>query len=219
VHVVSDTSENSCGIYDNTATLILSDGTAPDPASASTTVNCPELEVTKTADEDRVRAGNPIGFVVGITNNGVGTALDATLDDPLPSGKGISWSIDEDATTAAGCEITNGPDGQTLSCALGDLAGGTAVSVHVVSDTTDVSCKIYRNAATLDAANAGEVTAKADTTVTTCLGTEPETPPPPPGTSGTGAPVRAELELVLLLLVAGGALVLLGRRRKGARQI
>jgi uncharacterized repeat protein (TIGR01451 family) len=221
VHLVSDTSENSCGIYDNTATLILSDGTAPDPASASTEVECPALAVTKTADDDRVRAGDQIGFVVSVSNAGPGTALGATLTDPLPVGKGVSWSIDEAGTTASGCMITDGPDGQTLDCALGDLTAGTAVDVHLVSGTTADSCKVYPNVATLDATNAAELTADADTRVTNCLGTEGSTPPPstPPGTSGTGAPVKSELALVVLLLGAGGLLLLLGRRRRGARQL
>jgi uncharacterized GH25 family protein len=45
----------------------------------------------------------------------------------------------------------------------------------------------------------------------------PPTSPPSHGTSGTGTPVKGELELVVLLLGAGLALLVIGRRRRGAR--
>jgi hypothetical protein len=63
---------------------------------------------------------------------------------------------------------------------------------------------------------------------TSILESEPTSVPPPPtppttppqhGTSGTGTPVQADLALVAVLLGAGGLLLLLGRRRRGNRQI
>jgi uncharacterized repeat protein (TIGR01451 family) len=222
VHVVSATSPESCAVYDNTATLTLTNGTPPDAAEASTEVQCPALAISKTADADSVRAGKDIGFLVTVSNSGPGTALGATLNDPLPSGKGVSWSIDSAATSAPGCSISDGSAGQTLTCALGDMPAGAAYTVHLVSGTTDVSCARYPNVATVSASNAGVLTASADTRVTDCLGTGGTTPPPPPpppshGTSGTGVPVKGELELVVLLVGAGLALLVVGRRRRRAR--
>jgi uncharacterized repeat protein (TIGR01451 family) len=185
-------------------------------------VQCPALAISKTADADSVRAGKDIGFLVTVSNSGPGTALGATLNDPLPSGKGVSWSIDSAATSAPGCSISDGSAGQTLTCALGDMPAGAAYTVHLVSGTTDVSCARYPNVATVSASNAGVLTASADTRVTDCLGTGGTTPPPPPpppshGTSGTGVPVKGELELVVLLVGAGLALLVVGRRRRRAR--
>jgi uncharacterized repeat protein (TIGR01451 family) len=224
VHVVSDTTPQSCAVYDNTATLTLTNGAVPSPAEARTEVQCPSLAISKTADADSVRAGHDIGFLVTVSNAGPGTALGATLSDPLPSGDGVSWSIDPAATSAPGCSIGDGSTGQTLTCALGDLPAGGSYTVHLVSATTDDSCARYPNVATLAATNAGELTANATTKVTNCLGTGGTTPPPPPpttppahGTSGTGVPVKGELELVILLLGAGLALVAVGRRRRRAR--
>jgi uncharacterized repeat protein (TIGR01451 family) len=222
VHVVSDTAPAACGTYDNTATLTLDNGTAPDAASASTTVQCPDLAFTKTADRASVTAGAQIGFSLTASNSGAGAALGVTIIDPLPKGKGVSWSIDSTATSATGCTIESGPDGQVLNCALGDLAGGTSAMVHLVSATTIDSCATYPNAASLTASNGPELTAHASTKVTGCLGTLP-TSAGPSSSHGTGpvavtgaGPIGPELELVALLVGAGLLLLVLGRRRRRA---
>ncbi|HZC74140.1 MAG TPA: hypothetical protein VE442_25870 [Jatrophihabitans sp.] len=223
VHLVSDTAFASCATYDNTASLTLSNGTVPDPASASEDVQCPALAIGKTADADSVKAGNQIGFLITVTNSGPGTASGVTLTDPLPQGKGVSWSIDDAATSASGCSISDG----TLSCDLGDLDAGASLTVHLVSASTLDSCAKYPNVATLDAANAPELTADANTRVTTCLGTEPtstEAPPPSTSTPPSG-PVaftgvgRLDLQLLLVALLVGGGIVFVvaGRRRRGGR--
>jgi hypothetical protein len=113
-----------------------------------------------------------------------------------------------------------------LGCKLGDLGVGTEFTVHLVSATTDESCARYPNVATLDAANAPELTADASTRVTTCLGilgTSTSNPPPPqpPGpTAQTGAG-RLDLQLELVALLVGGGIVLtlLGRRRRRGRHV
>jgi uncharacterized repeat protein (TIGR01451 family) len=218
VHVVSDTAFVSCAIYDNTASLTLTNGVAPDDASASTSVQCPNLAVTKTADAVSVEAGKPIGFVITVSNSGPGTAVGATLTDPLPAGKGVSWAIDDAGTSAAGCSISGGADGQVLDCELGDLEAGAVVEVHVLSDTTDQSCARYPNVATVDAENAPPVTAVAGTRVISCLGIQPTSAPPTGPVAVTGAG-RLDLQLELVALLIGGGIVLLlvGRRRRHGR--
>ena len=191
VHVVSDTSwtsapagtVNSCdngngGVYDNTATLTLTNAPGT-TASASITVQCPNLTLTKTADASSVSVGSPIGFTIEATNAGPGTATAVTLDDPLPAGPGINWTPDATEFPATCQIIGTGPAAQSLSCNLGDLAPNADVKIHIVSDTswtgsgntTVNSCDndnggVYDNTATLTPTNAPTLTASADTAVT-----------------------------------------------------
>src|SRR5438132_2977239 len=93
VHVTSRTTSASCGTYDNTASFTTTnDGTGND--AASTTVNCPNLTITKTADDASVNAGSDIGFTVTLSNAGPGSATGVSISDPLPGGAGVDWSID-----------------------------------------------------------------------------------------------------------------------------
>src|SRR5205085_892183 len=143
--------------YPNTATADGSN-TSPVTASATTTVLCPNLSITKTADAASVSAGDPIGFTITVTNGVTpgGTAKAVALSDPLPSG--VAWSI---ASGPAGCAIAAG----TLTCPAVDLAPGASYSVHVTAPTTEASCKAYPNTATADGSNTSPVTASATTTV------------------------------------------------------
>ena len=219
VHVVSGTAFASCGTYDNTATLTLANGVAPDPASASSDVQCSSLTVVKTADNAKVAAGKQIGFTITASSGGPGIALGVTLEDVLPGGDGVSWSIDSLVTTTGTCGISNVVDKQVLTCQLGDLASGESATVHVVSGTTNNSCATYHNVATVDATNAPEQTADADASVTTCLAVAPTPTHSTHAVAVTGAgPVQSELGLVLVLIGLGGLLLIVGRRpRKGGR--
>src|SRR5262249_22158011 len=125
VHVTSATTSASCKEYPNTATAS-ADNTKSVQATASTTVNCPNLTITKTADAPSVSAGDPIGFTITVGNNGAGVAKGATLDDPLPVGADINWVISPAYAGPGTCAITSGK----LSCAFGDLAPGASVSIH-----------------------------------------------------------------------------------------
>jgi uncharacterized repeat protein (TIGR01451 family)/LPXTG-motif cell wall-anchored protein len=160
VHITSATTFASCGDYPNIATA--SSTNSPSVSdNATTTVECPDLKLTKSADSDTVSAGDNIGFTVTLMNNGQGVAKSVTLTDPLPTGpagSGISWSM---SPANPLCSITN----NTLNCNFGDLASGASTSVHVVSATTAQSCAAYPNTATADASNNPEVKAHASTTV------------------------------------------------------
>ena len=158
VHITSPTTAASCATYSNTATVSMTNGTAPAPATAQTTVQCPSLSITKTADAATVSAGTAIGFTITVSNAGPGTATSVTLTDALPTGTGIVWSI---SPAVSGCSISS----NTLSCNFGDLAAGGSKTVHVTSPTTGQSCKTYPNTATAQATNNAQVTANASTTV------------------------------------------------------
>ena len=139
-----------CGVVPNTvnvdATNESNDASITDDnsASAQVTVDCPDVEAEKTADESPVNAGDEIGFTVTITNNGTGTAYGATGSDTLPAG--IDWAIDGDGD---GWSIVNG----VLSFGPADLAPGESHSVHIVGVTDAADCGIVPNTVTVDATN------------------------------------------------------------------
>ena len=139
-------------------------------------VQCPGLHITKVADATTVNAGDAIGFTIGVSNSGPGTAAGVTLTDPLPGGSGVSWSI---SPANASCSIAGSAPSQTLNCNFGDMASGTSASVHVTSATANASCGTYPNTATATATNAGSVTADAGiaSTARTCRSPRSRTPP------------------------------------------
>ena len=161
VHVISQTTELSCGAYDNTASVTVVNEPDVDGDSASTTVQCPALSLEKVADDVTVSAGTQIGFTIDASNGsaaGTGTANDVEINDPLPTGTGISWSI---SPATPGCSIT----ADTLTCHVASLAPGAHLTVHVISPTEFASCAVYPNTATLDASNAAPLEQSATTTV------------------------------------------------------
>src|SRR5262249_36100360 len=160
VHIVSATTFASCKAYPNTATASATNSNSVE-ASATITVSCPNLTVTKTADAPTVSAGDDIGFTITVNNSGTGVAHSATLSDPLPTGSGISWSINPAYAGPGSCGIA----ANTLTCAFGDLAAGASATVHVTSATGFASCKAYPNTATVNASNHPQVQASASTTV------------------------------------------------------
>lgn len=118
------------------------------------TIAAPNLSVTKTADQTKVSAGSPIGYTVTMSNSsaaGTGTATNVTLNDPLPAGSGVNWSISPAYSGQGTCTITGAPPSQTLSCSLGSLSPAISASVHVSSSNS--SAGTYVNTATLTADN------------------------------------------------------------------
>ncbi len=164
VHVVSATNFASCAAYPNTASLTSTNSPSL-TASATTTVLCADLTLTKTADAASVDAGSPIGFTVTASNSGAqgtGSATGVVIDDPLPAGSGVSWSI---ASGPDNCSIEGSAPSQTLHCTAVDLGPGDSEVVHVVSATSFASCTAYPNTASLTARNSPSLTADATTTV------------------------------------------------------
>ena len=121
----------------------------------------PSVTIVKTADAASVNAGQNIGFTITVTNGGAADATGVTINDPLPSGSGISWSESPDNPN---CSISGTP--QVLSCGPVTLAaGGGQLSVHVQSATTGASCGTYNNTATFTSTNAGSGSDDASTAV------------------------------------------------------
>ena len=161
VHVTSPTSSLSCGPVDNAASVVTSnDGSAS--ASARIEVQCAAIELTKTADETQVSAGDQIGYTITATNSGAGTAHGVTMTDPLPATAGTSWTI-VSASPGWSCAIA----AHVLTC--GDsgttLPSGDSLSVHVTSPTTKATCGTVDNSASVVTTNDGTATAAASVEV------------------------------------------------------
>lgn len=125
----------------------------------------PNVSITKTADAASVNAGSNIGFTITVTNGGVADATGVEVNDPLPAGSGIDWSITSQSP-AGSCTINGSPPTETLHCGpLTLAAGGGTLTVHVQSATTSASCGTYNNTATFTSTNAGTGQASASTTV------------------------------------------------------
>ena len=122
----------------------------------------PNLSVTKTADQTQVTAGSAIGYTITMSNSsapGTGSATNATLNDPLPAGSGVNWSIAPAYSGQGTCTIAGAPPSQTLSCALGNLSPAISSSVHVSSSSS--SAGTYNNTATFSAVNNAPQTSSA----------------------------------------------------------
>ena len=164
VHVTGATDAADCGVLTNTAVVAASnesvENVGDNSSTATITVNCPDLLVTKDADQGTVNAGENIGFTVEVTNNGTGTAHGVTVTDTLPTNGGLDWAIDA-ANSDAGCSITSG----VLTCDFGDLGPDESRSVHIVSPTTAQSCGDVVNTASGTSSNDGEDSDSATVTV------------------------------------------------------
>ena len=149
VHVVTDTTAASCGVYDNTASITtVNDGSGE--ASDSVTLNCPDIEVVKSATNTPIQVGEDLVFEVTVTNIGAGVAFDVVLTDVLPAG--FDWSSDNEA-----CDIVEG----TLTCDLGDMAPDDTFVVTLTAPTVDegpdsADCGTIENTAFAAATNESE---------------------------------------------------------------
>jgi len=168
VHISSATTVASAGTYKNTATASATN--APSVmASATIVVEAPDLSITKTADATPVSVGTTIGFTVTVANSsaaGTATATGVTLNDPLPAGPGIDWSISPAYSGPGTCSITGAVGSQVLGCTFGNLAPGASAPVHISSATTVASAGTYKNTATASATNAPSIMASATIVVT-----------------------------------------------------
>jgi len=117
-------------------------GSADASVAISSTLDCPDVVVTKTADKGTINAGETAAFTIVVTNNGPGVAKNVTLTDTLPAG--VAWTED-----SADCSISLG----VLSCSFGDLAAKATRTVHVSGMTDAADCGLLHNVATVSASN------------------------------------------------------------------
>ncbi|TMK83105.1 MAG: DUF11 domain-containing protein [Actinobacteria bacterium] len=149
VHVTSHTTKDSCGTYDNTATVSASHNDGSPQDSASTEVLCASIAIDKTADQGTVSAGTDIGFKIKVTNIGAGAATGVSMTDTLPTNAGLSWTVADDG--GATCGISSG----VLTCTMASLASGVSFTVHITSPTTKATCGTVDNTASVTTTNDG----------------------------------------------------------------
>lgn len=145
VTISGDTDAADCGTIPNLASVsATNEDTAtdqfPNSDDDSIVVECPEIVITKTADDAVVNAGDQIGFTITVTNTGDGSAFGVTVSDTLPAG--LTWSESPDA---AGWSISGG----VLSFGPATLASGASTSVHIVATTDAADCGDIPNTAFL----------------------------------------------------------------------
>src|SRR5207247_2184722 len=133
IHVSSPTSAASCGTINNTATYTTTNVGNGSSSQASVVVQCATVSLTKAANPTGpVSAGDTIGFDIGLTIGGSGTASSVTVSDTLANTSGLSWTISPAVT---GCSIS-ATNPQVLTCNFGDLASGATRTIHVSSPTS-----------------------------------------------------------------------------------
>ncbi len=132
------------------------------------TVASPNLSLSKTADSSSVSVGSTVGFTVSVSNStvgGTGSASTVALNDPLPGGAGVNWSISPAYTGPGTCGISGGVGAQILTCSFGSLAPAIGASVHITSPTTTNGA--LSNTATVTATNNPTLTSSATINVGT----------------------------------------------------
>src|SRR5437660_6627051 len=101
---------------------------------ASVEVQCANIAIAKTANPvGPVSSGDSIGFDIVVSNNGPGTAVNVVVNDPLPAGGDLSWSISPSVT---GCAISGPVGTQVLNCSFARVRVAARQTIHNTSTTT-----------------------------------------------------------------------------------
>ena len=122
-----------------------------------------DIEVTKEPDGGEVDAGNDAVFTIHVVNNGPDQAENVTLEDDLPPGDGLDWSI-TDQPAGDPCEITGAVGTQTLTCDFGDMDDGDSFDIEITSETGSADCGLQNNEVTIDSDTLDLITANNEDT-------------------------------------------------------
>jgi uncharacterized repeat protein (TIGR01451 family) len=174
-HAVDTNAASYTGTLPNTVTVNCDGDENPNnnSASATITVQAPDVKVVKTADASPINAGETAGFTVTVSNHGLGTAHGVTLTDSLPVGSGsdINWTIFSQSP-ASSFVISGATGSQTLSLVgqPGDLAAGASLTVDIRGVTSAADAGTLPNTAVVAATNensgnTGDNTSSATITV------------------------------------------------------
>ncbi|MGB9336226.1 MAG: Ig-like domain repeat protein [Candidatus Acidiferrales bacterium] len=120
-----------------------------DVVVAFPSANVPQLTATSAPDSSTpLPLDSPIGFTVTVTNSGASSAQGVNVNDPLPTGTGVVWSL---ASPVSGCSVTGTAPAQVLSCINVTVAPGTPLVLHVTTPTAGAGTYTNAAAVTLNA--------------------------------------------------------------------
>ena len=142
----------ACSVINNTAVASASNAASVQD-TGQFTCQMPVLSISKTPDDETIKAGATAKFTIVVTNLGPGPALNVVLDDPLPDGGGVFWSV----SSGAGCTVTGAVGLQVLNCPIGMLAQGGHFTASVSAATSLAACDGMDNRAFASGSNAAEV--------------------------------------------------------------
>lgn len=174
------TSQDDCGVLDNDVAVAAGnepdENTANNTDSATIVVECPGLNLVKTADADPIDAGAEASFTITLWNAGPGDAFDVTLHDELPAGLAWDFEIVSGDATDEDCGLASslnedGVQQMSMDCAfetvgVTDMAGGIVIRVFADTDRTD--CGTLTNSASADGSNLDEPLIAGDSIEVRC---------------------------------------------------
>ena len=174
-----ETSEADCGLLVNNVEVSASNEPAANigldnEAQATIVVECPGLNLTKSADNTPIVVGEEASFTIHLWNAGPGDALDVELHDDLPPGLTWDFEIVSGDATADDCSVAssvdeNGVEQMSIDCEFGtlgvtDMEDGIVIRVFADTDRTD--CGELVNNVNASGSNLGEpLTASASIVV------------------------------------------------------
>src|SRR5439155_1033591 len=140
IHVNAPTAAGYNATLDNTATATsLYLHHALPISSATDVVQAPNLTITKTGN-GTVNSTDTVRFTITVSNTGAGSAYNVNVSDALPGG--LAWTTDAGTIS-----------GGSLSDAIGDLASGASVTIHVSAPTAAGYSVTLNNTATATSSN------------------------------------------------------------------
>ena len=160
-----ETTQEDCGDLDNAVTVSADNepagNTEDNSDEASIVVECPGLNMDKTADANPIDAGEEASFTIHVWNRGDGEAFDVELHDDLPAG--LSWDfeiVSGDATDAdcmvASSIVDGGVQQMSIDCDFGTLGVtemADGIVIRLFAETTRDDCGTLVNEAWADASN------------------------------------------------------------------
>ena len=102
-------------------------------------------------------------FTIHVVNDRPDEAENVTLEDDLPPGDGLDWSI-TDQPVGDPCEITGAVGTQTLTCEFGDMDDGDFFDITIESETGSADCGLQNNEVTIDSDTLDLITANNEDT-------------------------------------------------------